>query len=500
MRSKLGGKKQGATWLVMAISLAMLIMTGVSPASASSRGSTASVMAAPSHITIVVYPNGRNDTSNLQLAFNTCVSFGPWCTVQLVPGTYHIAQITVYGFEGSFVGAGQGMTIVKGLPNLPSPAAAYNTSSTPFWAGLPGPNNPWPELFTFVNGTFRISGMTVTDAYQNPTMGWNYLGANYTALWASIGITGEEATVAIDHVTMIGGPGDYGIAPYLFNDVEASIAYGGEFLPPGWSNPYAFIPLAGSLSVTDSMFHYVDTAVGVASVVNATMEVCFNTVTVSSVTWGFIDMSNSQAVLCGNQASNVRVGVGAIVLQSLYAQDQPSAVYIIGNVFRDVNSDANGVWLDDFGPSNFGTPPTLSAVLSGNVIQTNTSCGCYGTPPGVVPAIWSVSLESVIISYNTLQGGAGIVLAGSPGVISGNTLRGNIVGVELYSTNFTEVTNNVIRNSATYGIALFAGSGNNTVAHNYVKNSGQYDLYWDGTGSNNVWIGNHFKTSSPPGL
>ena len=219
-----GGKSLGAALLVVAISLAMLMMAGVAPASASYRGTTSAVTPVANHITIVVYPNGHNDTANLQLAFNACVAFGPWCTVRLVQGTYHIAQISVYGFEGSFLGAGQGVTVIRGLPNLPSPAAAYNTSSTPFWAGLPGPKNPWPELLTFVNGTFRISGMTVADTFPNPTLGWNYLGVNYTALWASIGITGEKANVAIDHVTMIGGPGDYGIAPFLFNDSAICLA------------------------------------------------------------------------------------------------------------------------------------------------------------------------------------------------------------------------------------------------------------------------------------
>jgi parallel beta-helix repeat protein len=85
-------------------------------------------------------------------------------------------------------------------------------------------------------------------------------------------------------------------------------------------------------------------------------------------------------------------------------------------------------------------------------------------------------------------------------VVSGNTILNSYVGVWVNHANGVQVTGNVIKNSAEYGIAVTDGSSNNLIAHNIVMNSGVDDLYWDGTGTGNVWIANQYQTSSPPGL
>src|SRR5208337_1539814 len=152
----------------------------------------------------------------------------------LEKGTYYVAQITVYGFQGSFDGMGQQLTTIQALQNLPSPASEYNTATTPFWAGLPGPTNPWPILFTFEGGSISISGMTLTDPYTAPTMGWNYLGTVYTSLEAAIEITGQQQVSAtIDHVTVLGASGD-AAGPNTFNMWNA-INYESTYLPQGWT-------------------------------------------------------------------------------------------------------------------------------------------------------------------------------------------------------------------------------------------------------------------------
>jgi len=494
--------------LVVVVCIAVLMLTLGLP-TASARGTSDHSAANAWGHTIVVKPNGSDDTADLQAAFNTCTSHGWTCTIQLVKGTYYTAQIAVYGFQGSFVGAGQGQTIIQGLPNLPSPAAVYDTSTSPFWAGAPtgaSGSNPWPELFTFVNGAFGISGMTVTDTYLNPTVGWNDLGYSFTALWASILITGEQANVAINHVTIVGGPGDYGGF-----DNSGGIFFGGEFLPAGWTNPTAYIPLAGSFSMTDSLFHYVLTAVTVLEVVDATATVCFNTATITYDPWEFWDLSYSTGLLCDNQAYNITIGAGVWVAQSFWEPSQPSTVYIIGNSFADANNGASGILVLDFGPLYYGVASTLSAVVSGNVIQTNTSCGCYLDN---YAAIGFGELASFVASGNLiLGGGVGVGGSGGPAFISGNTILGALEGVGLgcpggvsciiypeVAATDVHVTGNVIVNSGQYGIAVQNGSSDNVVAHNFVTGSGVDDLYWDGTGTGNVWFGNMCKTSSPPGL
>jgi len=492
--------------IAVLVGIAVLLFALGLPGSAAARGAGLSRTSDTGWNVYMVWPNGHNDTADIQAAFNACTGASSWCTVELVPGVYHVAQITVYGFDGSFLGAGQGVTIIKGLPNLPPPAAAFNTSTSPFWAGLPGPSNPWPELFTFVNGTFRISGMTITDTYLNPVMDWNYLGTTFTALWASILITGGQANVDIDHLTLVGGTGDYA----GFNNAN-SILFGGQLLPAGWTDPFAQIPISGSISVTHSVFRNLETAVDVLSLVNATATVCFNTATFSEDPWEFWDLSYSTALLCDNQASNIPEGAGAWVAQSFFAPSQPSTVYIIGNSFRDVNSGSAGIFLIDTGPLYYGVPPTLSAVVSGNVIQTNTSCGCYLAD---TPAIGFGELASFVASGNTIVGGGvGIGVIGGPGSIWGNTIRGAIEGIGLgcpggvtcivypdVAATGIHVTGNFIKNSGQFGIAVQNGSSNNTVAYNHIRLSGVDDIYWDGTGTDNEWSHNYCKTSSPPGL
>jgi parallel beta-helix repeat protein len=255
--------------------------------------------------------------------------------------------------------------------------------------------------------------------------------------------------------------------------------------------------------VTNSVFYSEESGPWVDILVNAKVTICDNTNINCAYPLGFFDASNSTLTFCGNQASNVTYGSGILVEQSIFKKGLlPSTVYITDNDFQ-VNRGSNAVYLADYGEADFGTPSTLNAVVSGNVFQTNTSYGVYvPTEPWGYSVILSYSLKSVVVSQNTILGGgaAGIFVVGSPGVVSGNTILESYDGVWLNSTNNVQVTANVIKNSAQYGIALTNGSSYNLIAYNVVKYSGAYDLYWDGTGTGNFWIGNEYQTSYPKRL
>jgi hypothetical protein len=455
----------------------------------------------PSHGKVItVYPNGYDDTANLQAAFNSCVSYGPGCTVQLVKGTYYIGQIAVFGFQGKFVGAGQGLTTLQGLPNLPSPNPLYNTGSTPFWAGLPGPSNPWPVLFTFVNGAFSISSMTVTDTNMYPTLGWDYPGiGTVTALWSWITITGTQAYVSIDHVTGIGAAGDQTIpagTPDSFNSVTG-INFEGMLLPPTWSNPYADqIPLAGMFVMTNSLLVWSESAAWVENLASATVVMNANSIE-STVENGFADVSNSQLFFVGNGFTNTILGSALLGLQSYDKTGLlPSTVYVDGN-YISANWDGSGAYFFDF-----GVPSTLSAVIAGNTVVSDNSCGCYSWETSVV--MGGESLASLAVTGNRiLGGGSGVDITTGPGTAVGNTVVGADVGVMLDGAIGATVLGNVIKNSGTWGIAVQTVLGtpiNNHIIGNWISNSGAYDLYWDGTGTGNAWTGNVCTTSSPPGL
>ena len=315
--------------------------------------------------TYTVWPtNGYDDTANIQAAFDAAVAHGPGCTVQLEKGTYYTAQITVYGFQGSFVGMGQQWTTIQALPNLPSPAAEYNTNTIPFWAGLPGPQNPWPNLFTFVGGSFAISGMTLTDPYTAPTMGWDLLGTPYTSLYAAIEITGQkQASATIDHVTVLGASGD-AVGPSTFN-MWNGIIYWGQLLPEGWTDALAqMIPISGSFSVTNSVFNSEESGPWFGELVNAKVTVCYNTITNSYGSTGFYDAYNSKIIVCGNRISNV-IDFGGIVAgqDTFVSGTTPSTVYITDNQILQVSQGASAVLLYDY-----NTKSTLNTVVIGNTI------------------------------------------------------------------------------------------------------------------------------------
>ena len=475
--------------------------------------------------TMVVKPSGdktgATDTKAIQAALNTCTGSDPRCTVQLLAGTYYISsQITVYGFQGSFAGMGQGQTNIMALGNMPSPNPEYNTPSSPWWAALPGASNPWPALFTFEGGTFAISGMTITDTSPTPTQGWYWPtvdGAGWnTALISGIEITGLRAYATVDHLTVIGAAGDY----YGYNMANA-VHIEGSMLPSGWTNPEAnTIMLTGTFSVTNSVFTNAETGAFGNYLTNANVAFCDNTFTspiaspaAPAEAFAVMDVSSTSVLICGNHGTATG-GFAVWAGQSIWKSGLlPSTVTIMDNNFQ-VNEGALAVILEDAGEANFGTSPTLNAVVSGNVFQNSYSC-LLGAPTYACQdfsVIYSNSLENVAISQNTVLGGyvpvpggptetnagaPGIYVLGGPGTVSGNTITGGYVGVWVDYANDVQVTGNTIKNSATWGIAVTDGSSYNTITRNIVYGSGTYDLYWDGLGTGNIWCGNLYHTSYP---
>jgi len=505
--------------------------------------------------TYVVKPSGdttgATDTAAIQAALNKCTGGDPHCTVQLLSGTYYISsQITVYGFQGSFVGAGQGQTNIVALGNMPSPNPAYNipcagydptqpnngctsfygaAGGVPWWVGYPGMGpdgtgspqgsgtpNPWPALFTFEGGSIAISGMTLTDTYLTPTQGWYFPaidgGGYYTSLASAIIITGPPAptvtSATIDHVSMVGGAGDSG--GYSIGD---GVYIAGRVLPSGWSNPDGDpYPITGTYSITNSKFVNVETPAQGNYLDNSNFAICGNTFssTVSPTTYAYnievFDNSNTNVLICNNRGTMPDAN-DIVVFQGLFKSGLlPSKLTITGNNFQ-VNGGGTAVAMYDFEPYS-GAAPTLSAVVSGNTFQNSYAEGV----DWYASVIYSISLRSTTASFNNIAGGGsdGIYLNGGSGTIVGNTITGAANGVLLDVASGVQVSGNVIRDTGVNGIVVmsfnYAGSAITTpsshdfIVGNFVHNSGSYDLYWDGLGTTNHWCGNVYKTSSPPVL
>jgi len=480
-------------WAVLLVTGFMLTFSLVPAATA--RVTLVVGLAGPGGHTYVVKPTGGDDTANIQAALNKCVGATGTCTVQLVKGTYYISQIAVVGFEGSFVGAGQGQTILQALPNLPSPNPAYNTPTAFFWSHPPSLSNPWPVLVTFLNGTIHLTGFTMTDPYYLPVPGGYYgpLGLWY-ALYSLVWFSGTQTSAAVDHLTL---QGSSPIPDLPTNGVYAGVAYLGETEPLGDSNPADFLFQTGSFSVTYSSFSQMGYGTDTETLLGATATVCSNTYDSVFVAHFAGDLSGSKLTICSNQVTNVAGGAAFYAFAgNLKSSLSPSSVQVLNNRIA-AGGGANGVaFIDAL------IPASLNAVAVGNTVQTDTSCGCYDPTNPYFAAIFSSGARSLLVAGNQLSGGVspGIYVACGPAAIVGNNVPGTYAGVWVDYANYVTVATNVIVGSTLVGIAVTDGSSHNLIAGNLVTGSSLFDLYWDQTGSGNVWIGNVFGTSAPPGL
>jgi len=163
-----------------------------------------SAIAGPSYVaydkntmTWTVSPSGGDDTRNVQYAFNQAVSAGTGSTVELTVGQFYCNNIVVTGFDGTFRGAGKGVTRVDTLRGLDPNA--------------PPLSNPidLPSLFAFVGGNVRISDMTleITSYWTTVTYGKQAFGMALYLTDAMVRIDGRNANSLVERVQFIGHEG-----------------------------------------------------------------------------------------------------------------------------------------------------------------------------------------------------------------------------------------------------------------------------------------------------
>jgi hypothetical protein len=100
----------------------------------------------------VVKPNGTDDTEPLKQAFDNAIKAGPGSVVKLVEGKYNLGFLEIREFDGSFIGAGKGKTVITVKTGLDCDAIVAK--------GLQD------FLINFVGGNVSVSDMTLklTDA------------------------------------------------------------------------------------------------------------------------------------------------------------------------------------------------------------------------------------------------------------------------------------------------------------------------------------------------
>ena len=449
--------------------------------------------------TFTVSPTGGDDTANIQAAFDGCAIRGPHCTIQLTKGTFHTAQIVAREFRGTFRGMGEGKTTVEALPNLPSPTVY------PFWAAMPGPQSPWPDIFTFLNGSFVISRFTLSEPYYYPGPSYELpLVGPVKVLYSAILVVGGHADAAMDHVTVRGAPGWW-----VGSNMASAIVYEGFYLKPGWTNPWTDLyPIRGTFEVRTSTFYTIDAPIVVQNLLAAHVRIRGNTIDTAESGFASLDAYDSVLEVTGNRFRNMFnevLGAASVLVWN--------AEYIAGTLPCHLLVRDNEFWLGDgaYGVWPWEMAKTLYSVIVNNVFHVGPTAG---------GAILSISTQGTDVFRNEIRGAGafGVDIIQGPGTVVRNEIRGAQVGIWVESSTGVVVSGNVIKDSGQWGIAVTngtsfwgsilgawgydttAGSSSTFVAHNAIRNSGVVDLYWDQNGTGNVWTRNRCQTSDPLGL
>ena len=193
---------------------------------------------------IIVDPSGGDDTQAFIDAFAEAKESGPGATVQLTEGLYRVGMIEVRDFNGCFIGAGKGKTIITNKMELPC-EEAFQANAT-------------PSLLKFIGGDIKISEMTIKFQDGNPCAGGEMNDAIYGELAAGITLADYGVYVPdnryikgiVDNVELIAGTdGGAGVYGTLGNVVMLLYCSADKWFPDD------FMPLSkGNISVKNCVF------------------------------------------------------------------------------------------------------------------------------------------------------------------------------------------------------------------------------------------------------
>jgi hypothetical protein len=267
-----------------------------------------------------VSPTEVDDTANIQCAFDWANDIGPGMTVRLLPGTFHTAQILVVDFHGAFQGSGRDHTTIVNLPDLP---VIPDIETIP-----PSPDNPWPNLFIFIDSDVTLSNMAIHIFGENPVGPWSVGDFGpVNQFGAAIIVSGTESHFNVSHISLEGEQSSTSPVGYnVFNGIYFE----------GYITPTAvdFLPLSGSFHVTGSIFKSIGWPTDFINVTNAKLTFSHNTY--KDVIEGIegADMTNSSVVVHNNRIETNEWGTGILFLNYLIPQDIGASYVIRNNVIK----------------------------------------------------------------------------------------------------------------------------------------------------------------------
>lgn len=378
---------------------------------------------AASHTVYVPPPNGTDDTSNIQAALDTCVTYGENCTIQLAAGTYFTRQLVEYNFQGTFMGKGMNATTIEALYPLPVKADRLIADNNC------APNTTtclWSSLIIFVEGNIHVSDMSVKENAPpgTATTGLEFSdGSILTDLVDVFRFMGQHPTnVWLDRVDIEGLP-DNSPTSYGFNVVQCA-SYAGE-LPYDAAGDAYF--LSGNYTVRNSSFNSALAAVEVDGFLKD------NVVTVGgSPSTGNV-IRNVGYPIDTDTAQNSIIESSYNTIEGLYASEdvmpwtswvpsKPTSYSIHDNHFTTAAPYAEGIFLYENPGDNW-----IQALVYNNTIAPGSQeypfydgIGVYNTKGAV---IWNNSIT-----------GSGADAIGLWGSTLSSVIQNNVKGLTLDPT------------------------------------------------------------------
>lgn len=359
-----------------------------------------------------VFPNGSDDTVNIENAFLSCVSSGPNCAVKLAAGTFYISRpIVVANFDGTFRGKGKHRTIIENLHDVPFPLMTTGPdaglASMFFFyrdAGTP------PSSLRFSDFSIRAIGEGEIWSSHDPS---NQLNAR-DAIRVQGAVNGLEdfdvssVDVFMEDVSITGEMGAY--SPGGFNLI-GGVSVWGEQVSERIDGTFYFKytkRLTGRFRVKDSDFTNIFAPIELAGLDDSTVIIggkprdgnSFQNV--GFAVW-LIDLSNSRANISFNTGNDV-INYGVWLenaADAVFGLDfgpipelfpEPSTFSVHHNTFHLVDF-ADGIGLSDYG-ALVGLDATLNAVVAGNRLTLDS---LYG-------GIRGVGTQNAVVLGNRIDG------------------------------------------------------------------------------------------------
>jgi len=508
------------------------------------------------HVFLTPSPSG-DDAAQIEQAFETAKEAGPGSIVELGEGTFTISRpITVLNFDGTFKGAGKGLTIVQNkfipggyFPVAPEPLQAttglftfYSTTGVARGGSADNPanlafsdmtlkelGNGSPYIYHEGDPYLNYFGYFVLVAGRNVAGTNDGLPAFVNVTWERMGLVGEIS----ESLPPTNMSSSYGLVVFGWTKKDRVQTDEGWIITPETFDPQ---PITGTFTVADCTFEKMEAPFAVYGADNS--DIAFRNSVASDVVWtgahfwsvkstlrpSNIDVSNVKIV---NPASTTAYtfGINAVALwrisganvnvtgldttnisgvwvnQKIPSDSDPSVITAPSTFFFSKNTIRMlpdswwaGFELYDWVNRDTGVK-TANVILDKNNITSNDTDSYYN-------AIYSENISDAVVSKNKISGtGVTGILEWSDGwTITKNDMRDLTVSDQGWNAKIVLAGNDNVVSGNKDATVVDYGTGNMVVGSNATKKVIKPELKAAKKCLNDVKRGGMFEQSEACGV